>query len=235
MLASGLGVNSLVAWTALSLCLASVAWVFHDQTQVSLDTVWNAIGTLGKVPWRDRRSIPDVILWSSRDRMTLRTCAEIVTDNNKNVRESTERIHPPTPHRRQIARQQGQAAKSHDLPLAGVFLAGVLLLLLGGSELFGTLADCVRQQLSGESYRLPTDASMASSRRHDALLRLGTQPGSCLRRVAVQWPSLSHLLQTGFQPQPQRLAPDFSRLDPSGDGRADVLRRHGGAAAAERC
>jgi len=46
VLASGLGVNSLVAWTALSLCLASVAWAFHDQTQVSLDTVWNAIGTL---------------------------------------------------------------------------------------------------------------------------------------------------------------------------------------------
>jgi flagellar biosynthesis protein FlhB len=40
--------------------------------------------------------------------------------------ESTERIHPPTPHRRQTARQQGPAAKSHDLPLAGVFLAGVL-------------------------------------------------------------------------------------------------------------
>ena len=31
VLASGLGVNSLVAWTALSLCLASVAWVFKDQ------------------------------------------------------------------------------------------------------------------------------------------------------------------------------------------------------------
>jgi flagellar biosynthesis protein FliR len=48
VLASGLGVNSLVAWTALSLCLASVAWVFHDQTQVSLDRVWDAIGTLGQ-------------------------------------------------------------------------------------------------------------------------------------------------------------------------------------------
>ncbi len=45
-LASGLGVNSLVAWATLSLCLASVAWAFQDQTQFSLDTVWNAIDTL---------------------------------------------------------------------------------------------------------------------------------------------------------------------------------------------
>ena len=124
--------------------------------------------------------------------------------------ESTERIHPPTPHRRQIAGQQGQAAKSHDLPLAGVFLAGVLL--LGGGELFGSLADCVRQPLSGVT-ALPTDASMAFEASHDALLRLGRSLAlMCggLLAVAV----LGHLLQTGFQPQPQRLAPDFSRLDP---------------------
>jgi len=47
VLASGLGVNSLVAWTTLSLCLASAAWIFHDQSQVSLDAVWNVIGRLG--------------------------------------------------------------------------------------------------------------------------------------------------------------------------------------------
>lgn len=48
VLASGLGVNSLAAWTALLLCLASIAWVFHDQTQISLDMVWSAIGELGQ-------------------------------------------------------------------------------------------------------------------------------------------------------------------------------------------
>lgn len=47
VLASGLGVNSLVVWTALSLCLASAAWIFHDQTQVSLDAVWNALARWG--------------------------------------------------------------------------------------------------------------------------------------------------------------------------------------------
>lgn len=124
--------------------------------------------------------------------------------------ESTERIHPPTPHRRQIARQQGQVAKSHDLPLAGVFLAGVLL--LGGSELFGALADCMRQPLGGLP-ALPTDARMTFEAGNAALLRVGRSLALVcggLLGVAV----ISHLLQTGFQPQPGRLAPDFSRLDP---------------------
>ena len=55
--------------------------------------------------------------------------------------ESTERIHAATPHRRQLARQQGHLAKSHDLAFAAVFLAGVLLLLLGGSQLWATTPD----------------------------------------------------------------------------------------------
>ncbi len=124
--------------------------------------------------------------------------------------ESAERIHPATPHHRQLARQQGYVAKSYDLPWAGVFLAGVLL--LGGGDLFGALADCVRQPLSGATV-VPTDARVAFEAGNSAFLRLGRSLalccGGCLA-VAV----FGHLLQTGFQPQPQRLAPDLSRLDP---------------------
>lgn len=47
VLVSCLGVNSLITWTVLVLCLASAAWIFHDQTQVSLETVWGAIAQLG--------------------------------------------------------------------------------------------------------------------------------------------------------------------------------------------
>ncbi|NLF70105.1 MAG: flagellar biosynthetic protein FliR [Candidatus Anammoximicrobium sp.] len=47
VLASGLGVNSLVALTAVSLSLASVAWVFQDQSQATMETIWSAIGALG--------------------------------------------------------------------------------------------------------------------------------------------------------------------------------------------
>lgn len=47
VLASGLGVNSLVALTALSLCLASVAWIFQDQCQATMEAVWSTVSTLG--------------------------------------------------------------------------------------------------------------------------------------------------------------------------------------------
>jgi len=126
--------------------------------------------------------------------------------------ESTERIHPPTPHRRQTARQQGHVAKSQDLPLAGVFLGGVLLLMLGGSELFGAMADYVRQQL-GDLPTLTSNAALPLEAGGAAVLRLGRSLALVcggLLAVAV----VGHLLQTGFQPQPQRVAPDFSRLDP---------------------
>jgi len=126
--------------------------------------------------------------------------------------EATERIHSATPHRRQLARQQGYAAKSHDLAFAAVFLTGVLLLLLGGSQWFGRLSEYARQQLSGEALSL-TGVGVANAWWFDAL--------------PLFWPSLalvfgiplcvavvSHLWQTGFQPQPQRLAPDWSRFNP---------------------
>lgn len=126
--------------------------------------------------------------------------------------ESAERIHPATPARRQAARQQGRVAKSHDLPLAGVFLAGVLLLILGGGELFSALADYACQAL-GEVPNLASGADLSLDGDHAALLRLGRSLalvcGGVLAAAVV-----GHLLQTGVQPQPQRLAPDLSRVDP---------------------
>lgn len=126
--------------------------------------------------------------------------------------ESTERIHAATPHRRQLARQQGYVARSHDLNFAAAFLAGVVLLLLGGRQLFGTLSEYARRQWSGEAMSV-ADADAASAWWHDAVRLIGPSlilVGGVLLCVCV----LSHLLQTGFQPQPQRLAPDLSRLNP---------------------
>lgn len=48
VLASGLGTTSLVALTVLSLSLASAAWIFHDQAQASLDSLWITIASLGR-------------------------------------------------------------------------------------------------------------------------------------------------------------------------------------------
>lgn len=126
--------------------------------------------------------------------------------------EATERIHSATPHRRQLARQQGYAAKSHDLTFAAVFLAGVLLVVLGGKELLGALGQYAQQQLSGQTLAL-ADAAAARDAWYGSIPLIGPSlavVGGVLLGVAV----VSHLLQTGFQPQPQRLAPDLSRFHP---------------------
>ncbi len=125
--------------------------------------------------------------------------------------ESTERIHPPTPQRRELARQQGRVAKTPDLPLAGMFVAGVLLLMLSGGDLFEALAGYLRGQLSGATHG---DAGAAFEPNRATLLRLAVGTAWICGGVFVV-ALFGHLLQTGFRPQPRRLAPDFSRLDPS--------------------
>lgn len=46
VLASGLAINSLVAWGAAVLGMASAAWMFHDQAQVSFEAIWQAMARL---------------------------------------------------------------------------------------------------------------------------------------------------------------------------------------------
>ena len=142
--------------------------------------------------------------------------------------EATERIHSATPHRRQLARQEGYVAKSHDMTFAAVFLAGVLLLLLGGSQLFGTLGQYVRQQLSGQAPSL-VDADTARDAWYGSIPLIGPSLAlvcGALLCVAV----VSHLLQTGFQPLPERLAPDLSRFHPL----ATAARMFSGGTAAQQ-
>jgi len=142
--------------------------------------------------------------------------------------EATERIHSATPHRRQLARQQGYVAKSHDMTFAAVFLAGVLLLLLGGSQLLGTLGQYVRQQLSGQAPSL-VDADTARDAWYGSIPLIGPSLAlvcGALLCVAV----VSHLLQTGFQPLPERLAPDLSRFHPL----ASAARMFSGGTAAQQ-
>ncbi|NLF70104.1 MAG: EscU/YscU/HrcU family type III secretion system export apparatus switch protein [Candidatus Anammoximicrobium sp.] len=126
--------------------------------------------------------------------------------------EATERIHAATPHRRQAARQQGYVAQSHDLAFAAVFLAGVLLLLFGGGQLGGVLGEYARRQFSGEAFSLAA-ADVAGAWWSDAV-RWFCPSLAVVFGVLLCVAAASHLGQTGVQLQPQRLAPDVSRLDP---------------------
>ena len=64
-----------------------------------------------------------------------------------------ERIHPASPQRRQLARQDGRVARSHDLVVAAVMLGGSLVLLAIGGELVTFFTGFARQQLGGEDTR----------------------------------------------------------------------------------
>jgi flagellar biosynthesis protein FlhB len=118
----------------------------------------------------------------------------------------------PTPHRRQQARREGHVVKSHDLGSAAMLLVGLTVLLTLGGGLVGFLADYCRSQLGGEPW-LVADASFAVSHWNTMLWALGRYLLPilgllCLAGVAV------NVLQIGVLFLPQRLAFDFTRLDP---------------------
>jgi flagellar biosynthetic protein FlhB len=127
-----------------------------------------------------------------------------------------------------LARQRGYVAKSHDLAFAAVFLAGALFVLLGGRELLGALGEYAQQQLSSPMQSL-AGADAARDAWYGSLSLIGPSLAllcGVLLCVAV----VSHLLQTGFQPQPQRLAPDLSRFQPM----ATAARMFSGGTAAQQ-
>lgn len=118
----------------------------------------------------------------------------------------------PTPHRRQQARREGHVAKSQELGSALLLLAGVGVLLMLGGGLAGFLVEYCRSQLGGEPW-LTADADFVVHQWNATLWSLGRYLLPilgllCLAGVAV------NVLQVGFLFLPQRLAPDFARLDP---------------------
>ena len=118
----------------------------------------------------------------------------------------------PTPHRRQQARREGHVAKSQDLGSAVLLLAGVATLMMLGGGLVRFLIEFCRHQLAAAP-QLTVDVESAVGQWNSTLWSLGRYLLPilgllCLAGVAV------NVLQVGFLFLPQRLAVDFTRLDP---------------------
>ncbi len=118
----------------------------------------------------------------------------------------------PTPHRRQQARREGHVAKSQDLGSAALLLAGLGALKILGGGLVGFLADYCRTQLGGEPW-LTADAAFAVSHWNATLWLLGRRLLPLLGLLCLAGAAVN-VLQIGFLFLPQRLAFDFTRLDP---------------------
>jgi flagellar biosynthetic protein FlhB len=123
-----------------------------------------------------------------------------------------EKTHDATPFRRQKAREDGQVARSNDLASAVMLLAALLLLMWTSRQLFEFLAATTTTHL-GEAPTLDADPRMATVAWNQMMFGLAKTVlpvfgALVLVALAVNFG------QIGFLFLPQKLALDFSRLDP---------------------
>lgn len=126
--------------------------------------------------------------------------------------QSGDRIHAPTPQRRQEARRQGQVARSQDLVSAGLLLGGLMLLLMLGGGLVDFFQHFAQRQWGGRAW-LRVDPDFAVGQLQDVVLRTGVVvlPVLCLLlAIAV----LIQVGQVGILFLPQKLQWDASRINP---------------------
>lgn len=127
--------------------------------------------------------------------------------------EDTEKTEDPTPRRREEAREKGQIAYSTDLTGSVVLLAGVVGLIVLGPRVGGGMLDLFRTDLS---ILYPGDLTAVSTR--DLFWRLlvrGIEFLGGFLLLLVICGILVNILQVGFHLSPEKLEPDFEKLDPS--------------------
>jgi flagellar biosynthetic protein FlhB len=128
------------------------------------------------------------------------------------MEDSGEKSQDATPHRRQQAREEGQVVQSQDLAAAVILLTGVLLLMfLGGRlvEFFGGLA---QRQLGGDAW-LKANPDFIAHEVHGLTAELAKSALPVLAALLAT-AIAAHLVQFGFLFLPNRILPDFNRVNP---------------------
>jgi flagellar biosynthetic protein FlhB len=124
-----------------------------------------------------------------------------------------DKTHDPTPHRRQLAREQGHVARSQELTSALMLLGGVAALFWFGRALVDFIGFCAVRHLGGEPW-LATDTAF--------IVRTANGLMASLARVLLPVVGMlalvgigANLVQTGVIFRPDRTLPDLSRLNPA--------------------
>jgi flagellar biosynthesis protein FlhB len=127
-----------------------------------------------------------------------------------------ERIHPPTPRRRQQARQQGHVARSRDLVAAGVLVSALAIAWMQGSDLTRWIGGLAIEQL-GDDVRISADSASAVELGRQMLFQMASAmfPVFGLLLLAA---IISQVGQFGVLFVPEKLAPDAQRLNPVANG-----------------
>jgi flagellar biosynthetic protein FlhB len=124
----------------------------------------------------------------------------------------SEKSQDATPHRREKAREEGQAARSQDFTSAVVLLSGVIALLMLGGSLLDMLARYVQLQLGGEAW-LSVDTGFLQHHWNTLMWQLAT---TALPIMAVPMfvAIAAILMQVGVMFLPQKVMPDWSHVNP---------------------
>jgi flagellar biosynthesis protein FlhB len=118
-----------------------------------------------------------------------------------------------TPHRRQEAREKGQVVFSQDLGSAAMLMLAALLLMMMGGAVVGFCAQLMRRQLGDV-----TDLNTAQENLISEWVHIAYSLAALLVPILgllMLGGILSSVLQVGLLWNPDRLAPDISRLSPA--------------------
>ena len=125
---------------------------------------------------------------------------------------SGDKIHPPTPQRRQQARQQGQVARSRDVVAVAVLVAGLAVLWIQRNDLSSWISGVATSHLSGQ-VSIGADPLAAVELGRQTFLQMGAV---LLPVLAVLWLAavISQVGQFGMLFVPNKIACDPQRLNP---------------------
>lgn len=125
---------------------------------------------------------------------------------------SSDKIHPPTPQRRQQARQQGQVARSRDVVAVAVLAAGLAVVWIQHHDLTRWISGVAAAHLSGE-VAIGTEPMAAVELGRQTLLQMAAV---LVPVLAVLWLTavISQVGQFGILFAPNKLAFDPQRLNP---------------------
>ena len=124
----------------------------------------------------------------------------------------SDRIHPPTPRRRQRAREQGRAPRSSDVVSAGLLLATTALL----SHLGPKLTEAMTAAL-GQTLQQPAVLSLDPSQAYQLIVKAMAAIAAMVLPMLVAMMMCGvglNLLQTGAMMTPSKLAPSLDRISP---------------------
>jgi len=137
--------------------------------------------------------------------------------------EGGDKTHEPTERRRTKAREEGQIARSQDLASSVVLLVSIILLMTMGKQIVEVLLNYSRHTLGEEAWLVGDANTLYSHMFHATMLIL--KPVAMFMLILVAAAILVSYLQTGWMFLPNKLAPDFKKIDPiKGFGRMFSLQ-----------